>query len=423
MTTGPDIADVDLAKFIRPGDHLVWGQGTAEPLPLTRAVAEQRHAIGPISVFVGVTFTDTLRPEHADKIRVSSYGTLGTTRRLAAAGALDILPCHVSRLGPAILRGELPCDVALVQLSPPGPDGRHSMGPINDYMRAAISKARVVIAEINDQLPWTYGQPIPDLDKLAFTLMTSRKPVEAPFKRPEEIDRAIASHVASVVPDGATLQVGIGGTIDAILQCLGDRRDLGVHSGTIGDGVLDLIEAGVVTNARKPIDTGVTVTASLFGTDRLMRAADRNPAYAVQPYEYTHVPGVLAQIHNLVAINSAIEVDITGQVNAEMTGGRYIGAVGGQVDFMHAATHAPDGCSIIALPSIAAGNTISRITASVDTVTCARSDVDFVITEQGVADLRAQPLRERMRRMIAIAHPDFREALSEQAHRRLACGF
>jgi acyl-CoA hydrolase len=187
--------------------------------------------------------------------------------------------------------------------------------------------------------------------------------------------------------------------------------------------MLDLIEKGVVTNARKPIDRGVSITASLFGGERLMRAANRNPAFEVHPYEYTHSAGVLARIPNLVAVNSALEVDLTGQVNAEVADGRYIGAIGGQVDFMHAATRAPDGCSIIAIPSTAAAGKVSRIRTSVETVTCARSEVDFVVTEQGVADLRCQPLRERMRRMLAIAHPDFRETLEREAHGRLARGY
>jgi acyl-CoA hydrolase len=402
---------------------VVWGQGTAEPTPLTEALVAQRHTLGPLSVFVGISFTDTLMPEHADVLTISSYGTLGTTRRLAAAGVLAITPHHVSKLGSAIERGRIGCDVALVQVSLPGPNGRPSLGPINDYMRAALRRARTVIVEVNDQLPWTYGTELFPLERIALTIETSRRLVKAPFKPPSAVERTIAAQAASIIPDGATLQLGIGGTIDALIQCLSDRRDLGIHSGTIGDGVLDLIEKGVVTNACKPIDRGITVTASLLGGERLMRAAERNPAFEVHPYEYTHNAGVLARISNLVAVNSALEVDLTGQVNAEVTDGRYIGAVGGQVDFMHAATRAPDGCSIIALPSTAQGGKRSRIRTSVEAVTCARSEVDFVVTERGVADLRGQPFRQRMRRMLAIAHPDFQGSLERDVHGRLAQGF
>ena len=413
----------ELATLLRPGDHIVWGQGTAEPLPIAQAIVANRHAWGPFSVFLGTAFSDTVRPEHADALRVSSYGALGTTRALAAAGALDVVPCHASRLGLAIERGEIPCDVAIVQLSRPGPNGKPSLGPINDYMRAAMRRARVVVAEVNDRLPWTYGPEPPALDRIALSIETSRPVVEAPSKAPTATDRAIAHHAVSVIEDGATLQVGIGATIDALLQCLADRRDLGVHSGTIGDGMLDLIEAGAVTNARKAVDRGVTIAAALFGTERLLRFADRNPALAVHPYEYTHDAAVLAKLDNLVAINSAVEVDVTGQANAETAGGHYLGAVGGQLDFMHAGTRSAKGCSIIALPSTASGGSVSRIVPRVETVTCPRSEIDFVVTDQGCADLRGRSIRERVRRMIAVAHPDFREALERQSHDIMKRGY
>lgn len=417
-----DIAE-GLGRLLRPGDSIVWSQGTAEPLPFTRAIVENRHRWGPLSIFAGATFSDTLKPEHADMLRISSYGAIGTTRALSDAGALDVIPCHASQLGSAIDSGQIGCDVAVIQLSPPGPNGKPSLGPANDYIRAAMRKARVIVAEVNDQLPWTYGPEPEGLDRIEFTINSSRPLVELVVKAPTDIERAIARHAASVIEDGAVLQVGIGGTIDALLQYLSDRRDLGVHSGMIGDGILDLIEKGVVTNALKPIDTGLTVAANLFGSRRLMQFADRNPALLMKPYEYTHDMGVLAQLPSLVAVNAAIEVDITGQANAEMSAGRYVGGVGGQLDFMHAAKRAPKGAAIIALASTAAGGRINRIRATVDTVTCPRSEIDFVVTEHGCADLRGTSLRERIPRMIAIAHPDFREELEREASVMLKRGF
>ena len=413
----------NLQALLRPQDSVVWGQATAEPTPLTEALVAQRHAIGPLSIFVGVSFAKTLKPEHADMLKVSSYGTLGTTRPLAAAGVLEIIPCHVSKLSAAIEHGYIGCDIAMVQLSPPGPNGRRSLGPINDYMRIAMRRARVVIAELNEQLPWTYGPELPPFERIEVCIETSRCPTEAPAKIPSVIEQAIAAHAASIIPDGATLQVGIGGTIDALLQCLGDRRDIGIHSGAISDGVLDLIEKGVVTNARKAIDPGITVSGGLFGSNRLLRAAHRNPAFEVHPYEYTHNAAVLARIPNFVAVNSAAEVDVMGSVNSEMVEGRYVGAIGGQVDFMHAANRAPQGCSIIALPSTTESGATSRIRARVETVTCARSEVDFVITEHGAADLRGLSLRQRIPRMIGIADPKFREALERESYELLRRGF
>lgn len=411
-----------LAATIRPGDRLVWGQATGEPEAATRAIVALRQALGPLSVFVGTAFTDTLVPGGTDGLRLSSYGAIGTTRALAGQGLLDILPIHASQLAPAIGRGDIGCDVAVVQLSPPGPNGRPSFGATGDYMQAAMRSARVLIVEINHAVPWTHG-PVPEgFEQAAVTIETDRPPASAPTHLPSPTDRAIAAHVAEAIGDGATLQVGIGGTIDALLYCLTDRRDLGVHSGMVGDGMLALLASGAVTNARKPIDRGVTVAGGLFGGAALLAHADRNPALSVQPYSYTHAPAVLARIDNLVAVNGAVEVDLTGAVNAETAGGRYVGGIGGQVDFMQAAARAPHGRSIAVLPATAAGGRISRITAGVETVTTARGDVDCVVTEFGRADLRGRSLRERMERMVMVAHPDFREDLSRAAHERLRWG-
>lgn len=412
-----------LRALVRPGDAIIWGQGTGEPTAITAALVNDRNVLRPGPIFVGATFSRTLNPEICRDLKVTSYGTLGETRLLADAGLLDILPGHISRLGYSITRGEIACDVAIVQLSRPGPNGRASLGVINDYIRAAIVKARVVIAEVNDQLPWTYGPEPIGLDRITYSIDTSHPLAAVDARPPSDIERRIGKNVASLIRDGATLQVGIGGTIDALLQALEDRRDLGVHSGAISDAVLDLIERGVITNGRKPIDRGVTITGALFGGERLFRFADRNPLIQVHPYEYTHGAGTLALVDNLVTVNSAVEVDLTGQANAEIAGGRYIGAVGGQVDFMHAGTRAREGCSIIALPSTAAGGNFSRIQPHVQTVTCPRSEIDFVVTEHGCADLRGRSIRQRVHQMISVAHPEFQEQLERDAFEILRRGF
>ena len=219
--------------------------------------------------------------------------------------------------------------------------------------------------------------------------------------------------MAAIVPDGATIQIGIGGTPDAVLARLRDRRDLGIHSGLLSDAVVELIEAGAVTNARKEHDRGVTVTGSLLGTARLYAWADGNPSLALRSLDHTHDPTVLAGLRSLHAINSAIEVDLTGQVNAEVVGGRYVGAVGGQGAFARAGSMAPAGRSIIALPATAAGGTVSRIVPrlAAATVTTPRADADLVVTEHGVADLRGATLGERRERLLAIAAPHLRDGL------------
>jgi len=275
-----------------------------------------------------------------------------------------------------------------------------------------------VIAEVNDQAPWTFGErPVRDED-LDYIVRTSRAPVELRQPEPGEAELAIARHVGGLIEDGATLQFGLGAMPEAILAALGDRRDLGIHSGTIGDGVVGLTRSGVITNARKSIDPGVTVAGMMMGTKRLYDFAHRNAAVQFRATDYVHNAVVLARIDRFVALNSAIEVDLTGQINAEVANGQYIGAVGGALDFLRAANRSKGGLPIVALPSTAGAGAkrASRIVAQLSgPVSTPRSDAGIIATEHGIADLRGQTLSERVRRMIAIAHPDFREQLERDS--------
>jgi acyl-CoA hydrolase len=303
--------------------------------------------------------------------------------------------------------------VVLCQVSTPDRDGRHSLGLVADYLPAAIAVARTTIAEVNPHVPYTFGETIPSSDERLVTVADDRALPSVKRREASEEDRAIAALVATVVPDGATMQFGVGGTPDAVLAALAAKRDLGIHSGLIGDAVVDLVEAGVVTNARKPVDAGLTVTGAIVGTERLYRWAHRNPTLLMRPVSYTHDPQVLSSFDNFFAINAAIEVDLGGQINAETVNGAYIGAVGGQAAFARAGAAAPHGRSIIALASTAAGGAISRIVARLgDGVTSTpRADADLVVTEHGVADLRGATLRQRAERLVAIADPAHRSEL------------
>lgn len=409
-------ATLDLARLIRPGDHIVVGQGTAEPQTLTAALVEQRARIGRTQVFLGPVFSSTWQPEHADHLSFSSYGGFGGN--LARAGMLDILPSHVSQLPHLLCSGALRCDVVLVQLSAPNAQGEYSFGIAHDYLVDAMRRARVVIAEINDQMPWTFGSEVLRDLRIDYVVRGSRPLLELQPARLGDVERRIAAHAAAFIDDGAVLQTGIGAIPDAILSALATHRDLGVHSGMIGDGIVDLIERGVMNGARKNIDRGIAVSGVLFATARTYRFADGNPQILLRPVTYTHNATVMAQLDNFVAVNSAIEVDLSGQVNAELAGGGYIGAVGGQLDFVRGALLSRGGRSIIALPATAKGGTVSRIVARIAdaVVTTPRSDADLIITEFGAADLRGQSIAERMRRLAAIAHPDFREQLARAAH-------
>lgn len=282
-------------------------------------------------------------------------------------------------------------------------------------MIPALEHARIVVAEVNEQAPWTYGERYLRDDEIDFILPTSRALPETSHGAASAAELAIAQHTAALIEDGATIQLGLGALPEAILGRLTDRRNLGIHSGTIGDKVADLMQCGVITNAHKTIDTGKTVAGVIMGGRRIHAFAHRNDAIEFRSTRYTHDPDVLAGIDRFVAINSAVEVDLSGQINAEIAGGIYVGAVGGALDFLRGARRSRGGVPVIALPSIA-GKGGSRIVASLNgPVSTPRSDAGIVVTEYGVADLRGLTLRQRRERMLAIAHPDHRGALDQMA--------
>jgi acyl-CoA hydrolase len=417
MTVFTDADGLNLGAFLRPGDHIVWGQACGEPTTLVEALIAQAEGIGRLGAFAATSFSGILNAAAAQRLSLSSMGAIGALRTVAATGRLGIVPCHVSQVGPMISQGLIGCDVAFVQVSPPDANGNHSFGLIGDFVEAAVAKARVVIAEVNERVPFTLGDAVLPAARIDCAVRVARTPVEVSPAQISETDLAIAKLAAGYISDGAVLQVGVGAVPDAILRLLRDRRDLGVHSGMIGDGLVDLVEAGVITNALKPIDPGVSITGALIGTRRLYEFADRNPRINMRGSAYTHSAEVLSRLTRLVTINSAVEVDLTGQVNAEQSGEHYIGGTGGQVDYVRAGSRSPGGRSIIALPATAKGGKISRVVATLSgPVTTARSEVDVIVTEFGAAELKGQTLAERARRLIGIAHPDFREELDQAAH-------
>jgi acyl-CoA hydrolase len=408
-----DAGALDFASIVRPGDLVAWPQVNAEPLTLTRALMAQRSRVGRFRAFVGISHFDTVSVEHADVVDFASYCGAGRNRALARAGLLDPWCWHYSTLARRFGSGDTPVDV-LVQVAPADASGRHSLGVSYEYLAPAIPRARVVVAEINDRCPATHGEPSLGEDDIDIAVRVSRPLDEPAPAEPDEVERAIALRVAGLVEDGATLQVGIGTLPNAVLDALADRRDLGIHSGQVGDAVAALAEHGTITNARKSIDRGVSVAGAMMGGARVHRWADRNPAVRFRSTAYTHDAGVLASIDHLVAVNAAIEVDLTGQANTEVAGGSYVGAVGGLVDFLRGAQRSRGGLPILGLPSRL--GTTPRIVASLSgPATVPRADAGIVVTEHGIADLRGASIAERVRRMITIAHPDDREALDRAA--------
>ena len=418
------IEELDFAELIRPGDRIAWGQGAGEPSSIVIKLLEQRHRMGKAEIFLGgVRSARTLQAEHADVLRFTSFGAMGNLQALAKADALQVIPTHLSRIHEYLEQGLLRADVVLVQLSGSNAEGVYSYGLGNDFQSAAMTHARTVIAEVNDQLPWTFCEGGVDLNRIDYFVRTSVRP---PFAKPQPlgpVEEAIARHLGEYIEDGTTIQIGVGAIPDAVMASLGDRRNLGFHSGLINDRVAELIQQGVITNARKPIDTGLTITGALLGTNVLYDFAHRNSAIRICPWKHTHNAQILARLDRFFALNSAIEVDLTGQVNAEVAGDSYIGGLGGQGDFVRGAQLATGGRAVIAMPATARNGQLSRIVARLTgPTTTARSDADIIVTDFGAAELRGQPLAERARRMIAIAHPDFREPLEREAHELLRRG-
>ena len=379
---------LDLFRFIRPGDGVIFGQACSEPQTLVEALVAQRTAYSGARLFLGVNYAGIVKPEHADHLRLSAYCGAGFNRALSDAGVLDIHPHPYSRLAGLIAARRIPADVVLLQVSPPNARGEYSMGLAVDYLLPAIRQARVVLAEVNDRVPWTHSEKLFRKEDFALLIESSREPAMPPPGRAGESERAIAAHAAHYIPDGATLEFGLGVLPDVVCAALLGRRNLKVHSGTIGDGVADLMQAGAVTH---------TVCGQLIGTRRIFDHAKENAAVVLRSTEHTHDPRVLAGIERFVAINSAVEVDLTGQVNAEVAKGSYLGAVGGALDFMRAAAQSPDGVSLLLLPA-------ARIVESLSgPVSTPRSEAGVIVTERGAADLRGCTLSERRKRMRAIS--------------------
>lgn len=403
------MSDLDLSAYIHAGDGVWWGQAGAEPEPLVNALLDQVDGIGEVRAFSGLTWNERLSRDLPDQLTVLSYGGLGELRRLSRAGQLDVVPCHYSSLPRMFAAGMLPSDVGLLQVSPPDADGTVSLGIGVEYVADALLNTPILIAEINQRMPSTTGSARLPLSRFVATIETDRALVEAPARPADDVDEAIAAHVAGLVEDGDTLQMGVGTLPAAVLDALSGHADLGFHSGMITDGVLTLIEKGVLTGARKEIDPGLVVTGAALGSTWLYDHLGDFPV-EFRAASYTHAPSVLSELRSLVSINSAIEVDLLGQVGAELRRGVHIGAVGGQVDFSRAAS-LTGARSVIALRSMSGGESSIVPTLRGGVVTTARVDVDTVVTEHGVAHLTGRTVAERARRLIEVAAPDVREDL------------
>ena len=411
------LSQLRFASLLRAHDVIGWPQGPGEPLALTETLLSQREELSAPVLFFGLTQSQTLGPDLAAHFGLRALNGAGSSRRVSALA--DIMPCHVSSIPALIRAGNLRVDVALIQVRPL-PSGGFTLGVIADFTQALIRQARVVVALVNLALPATQGDACVDSADIDFLVEGDQRIIDMPDPQPSALEREVAQQVAALIPDRATLQLGVGALPAAVAQALAGHHELGVHSGVVSDVLVDLVERGVVTNAYKGRDAGQTVTGGLFGTQGLRDFAERSGAIDMRNVEYTHNLCVAATLSQFHTINSAIEIDLSGQVNAEVAGDRYLGAVGGQVEFVRAGAVSPGGRSIIAFPSVTPDGKHSRIVASLGDhpVTTARSDVDVIVTEHGAAHLRGCSLRERAQRLIVIAHPDHRESLERALRER-----
>jgi acetyl-CoA hydrolase len=414
----------EAVKCVRSGAHVWIHAGCNNPEELVRAMVARASDLQDVSVSHLLTFgcADYVDPRYGRSFRHRALFTGANVRQAVNDGRADYVPVFLSEIPRLMAGGQMPVDVALIHVSPPDEHGFCSFGVGVECTKAAAEHAGTVVALVNRRMPRSLGDSFIHVSRLDQVVEVDRPLLELPGAgRVSETARAIGARVAGLVEDGATLQMGIGEIPDAVLLFLRDKRDLGIHTEMFSDGVVDLFEAGVVTGEAKTLHRGKIVASFVLGSQKTFRFLDNNPVVEFHPSDYVNDPFVIAQNDKMVAINSALSVDLTGQVCADSIGTSVYSGFGGQLDFIRGAARSKRGRPIIALPSTARGGRVSRIVDTLDPgagVVTTRADVHDVVTEHGVARLYGRSLRERAQELIAVAHPDFRGQLSEAARRR-----
>ncbi len=419
LLTTPEVA----LQVVKSGDRVWIHSGCASPEPLVEALSARAASLTNVEVVHILTFGKAPHsaPEMEGHFRHNALFIGGNCRQAVNEGRADYTPIFLGEIARLFQEDALPIDIALIQVSPPDAHGFCSLGIDVGHNLDAARHARHVIAEVNDRMPRTHGDAYLHVRQFHAVVETSRPLPQMEAEPGDAVTEAIGRNVAALIGDGDCLQMGIGTIPDAVLRQLGDRKALGVHTEMFSDGCVDLIEAGVITGERKSIHRGKVVAGFVLGTQRLFDFLHDNPVVEMHPTAYTNDPFVISQNDRMVAINSAIEVDITGQVCSDSIGTRFYSGFGGQTDYIRGASRSRGGKPIIALPSTAAKGKSSRIVPILSPgagVVTTRADVRWVITEYGAAYLFGKNIRERVRALIAIAHPDFREGLEKAARER-----
>ncbi len=414
------VSPAEAVRHIQSGQRLFLTGNCSVPQKVLAALVDYAPQLENVEICHALTVgpADYVAPAMEGHLRVNTMFISENIRQAVNEGRADFTPVLLSEFTLLFKRGILPVDVALIHVSPPDEHGFCSLGIEVGLTKSVAGAAQTIIAEVNQRMPRTLGDSFIHVSKLDYVVPVDYPLPELPMtegKPPPEIEN-IAKNIAELIPDGATMQMGIGAIPDAVLQQLFEKKDLGIHTELFSDGVIELVEAGVLTNSRKTLHPGKIIAGFLIGTKRLYNWVDDNPLIELHPTEYVNDPFVIAQNERMVAINSAIEVDLSGQVCADSVGHQLYSGVGGQLDFIYGASRSKDGVPIIALPSTAKNS--SRIVATLKPgagVVTTRNHVRYIVTEYGIADLYGKTIRQRAQELIQIAHPDFRQELTQEA--------
>lgn len=415
------VTDADTAlATIESGNRVYLAGGAGVPKELIQGLTRRADMLRDVELTHILTFAEApyAQPDYQESFRVNALFIGENVREAVHAGRADFTPVFLSEIPGLFRSGLLPLDIVLISLSPPDEHGFCSFGVEVGTTKPAAESARVIIAEVNRQMPRTLGDCFIHVSRLHHIIEVDYPLPEAPQGGSSERHLQVGQHIAEMIPDSATLQMGIGSIPDAVLKNLGNHKDLGVHTELFSDGVIDMVEAGVITCARKTFHPGKMISGFLFGSQRLYDFAHNNPIIELHPTDYVNDPFNIAQNDKMVAINSALQVDLTGQVCADSIGPRIFSGVGGQVDFIRGAARSKGGLPIIAFLSTAKNDSLSRIVPMLNTgagVVTTRNDVHYVVTEYGVASLYGKTVRQRAQELINIAHPKFREELTAAA--------
>ncbi len=407
---------------IKSGQRVVVAHACGEPSIILDALVANAAQYENVEIIhmVAMGKAAYCQPQYDKNFHHNAFFLGGSTRAAAAEGRVDFTPVYFSEI-PSLLREDLRPNVTLLQCSPPDAHGYVSLGVSVDYTKPAAEASDLVIAQVNQNMPRTLGDSFLHVTQIGCLVEADTPVIELAPPKIGDVERAIGENVASLVRDGDTLQLGIGAIPDAVLLFLKEKNDLGIHTEMFSDGVVELVEAGVITNKAKTLHRGQSVATFLMGTRRLYDYVNNNPAVAMYPVDYVNDPYVIGQNDNLVSINSCVQVDIMGQVVSTSAGLRQISGVGGQVDFVRGANLSKGGRAIMAMPSTTGKGKISKIVPFLDqgsAVTTTRNEVNYVITEYGIAKLKGKSLRQRAEALIRIAHPDFRDELTAEFRRR-----